>query len=190
MPSTIRDLNELAAPATNDYLIVSDTSDVVDRDKKLLVGKFPLKNGTPVAGRVTSWTDANQVQDAGYATTDVAKITGSNTFTGTQFATSFGCLQGASLASGTAISIVAASGLFIIALSNRAQSGGIFAFRTAATIYCTTLVAGTDLNVVNGVLNGSTGAAGKLNVGVHTDGRIYIENQLGTTQSVRLLIIA
>lgn len=74
MPSTVRDLNELTAPAANDFVLVADISDVVDKDKKMLVGKFPLKNGTPTAARVASWTDANQIQDAGFATTEVARL--------------------------------------------------------------------------------------------------------------------
>lgn len=35
MPSTIRDLTELTVVATDDYLLISDTSDVVNRDKRI-----------------------------------------------------------------------------------------------------------------------------------------------------------
>lgn len=72
MPSTVRDLNELTAPAANDYFLVADTSDVVDKDKKMQLGKVPFKNGTPIAGRLARWTDANQVEDAGIASSAVA----------------------------------------------------------------------------------------------------------------------
>src|SRR5436190_7097850 len=35
MPSTIRDLTELTAVAADDYFLVSDTSDVTNRDKRI-----------------------------------------------------------------------------------------------------------------------------------------------------------
>lgn len=37
MPSTIRDLTELTAVATDDYMLISDTSDVTNRDKRISV---------------------------------------------------------------------------------------------------------------------------------------------------------
>lgn len=76
MPSYITNLNELTAPAANDYVLVSDTSDSLDKDKKMLLAKMALKNGTPTAGRVVSWTDANQVQEASYLAADVVRETG------------------------------------------------------------------------------------------------------------------
>lgn len=76
MPAYVSNLNELTAPAANDYVLVSDTSDAVDRDKKMQLAKMAIKNGTPTAGRLASWTDANFLQDAGFLTTDVVRKTG------------------------------------------------------------------------------------------------------------------
>jgi len=47
-------------------------------------GTAVLKSGTPLAGRVASWTDASQVQDAGFAASDVAKKNTANIFDGLQ----------------------------------------------------------------------------------------------------------
>lgn len=77
---TIQDLNELTAPAATDYFVVRDVSDVLDKDKKMLLGKVALKSGTPTAGRVASWTDANQVQDGGFAASDIARLSIAQTF--------------------------------------------------------------------------------------------------------------
>jgi hypothetical protein len=73
MASYVANLNELTAPVFNDFVLVSDTSDSVDTDKKMQLVKLAIKNGTPTAGRLVSWTDANQVQDAGFAIADLAR---------------------------------------------------------------------------------------------------------------------
>src|SRR4030095_14032428 len=62
---TIRDLNELTTPAATDYLLVADTSDLVDKDKKMLMSKVVMKSGTPLAGHAATWLDANTLQDGG-----------------------------------------------------------------------------------------------------------------------------
>lgn len=69
---TIAELNELTTPDVDDYLVVRDMSDVTDKDKKMKVGTFPYKFGTPVAGRVARWKDANTVEDAGFLAADIA----------------------------------------------------------------------------------------------------------------------
>lgn len=76
MTSYIADLNELTAPAANDFVLVRDVSDLTDRDKKMQLQKLAMKNGSPTAGRLASWTDVNQVQDAGFLATDVARKSG------------------------------------------------------------------------------------------------------------------
>ena len=67
---TVRDLNELTAPVGTDYVLVADTSDLVDKDKKMQLSHLPLKSGTPTAGHVATWLDANTVQDGGTVLTD------------------------------------------------------------------------------------------------------------------------
>lgn len=47
-------------------------------------GTAALKTGAPTAGRVASWSDANTVQDAGYAATDVARLSVAQTFAANQ----------------------------------------------------------------------------------------------------------
>ena len=79
---TISDLNELTVPAADDYMLVRETSDLVDRDKKMKLGQLAFKAQTPaaVAGRVASWKDANTLQDAIIATTDLARLSVANSF--------------------------------------------------------------------------------------------------------------
>lgn len=47
-------------------------------------GTVALATGTPSAGNVADWSDANTVQDAGFAASDVARLSQANTFAGTQ----------------------------------------------------------------------------------------------------------
>ena len=47
-------------------------------------GTAAFKTGAPTAGRVASWSDANTVQDAGYAATDVARLSVAQTFAANQ----------------------------------------------------------------------------------------------------------
>jgi hypothetical protein len=88
MPSTIRDLTELTAVAVDDYLLISDTSDLTNRDKRISTANLQLgvakKTGTPVAGRVASWADANTVNDGGFATSDIARLSQAQTFAAAQ----------------------------------------------------------------------------------------------------------
>ena len=76
MPAYVADLTELTLPAANDFMLVSDTSDPTNRDKKMQLQRVALKTGTPVAGRLASWTDANQIQDGGFLVSDFARKTG------------------------------------------------------------------------------------------------------------------
>ena len=48
----------------------------------------------------------------------------------------------------------------------------------------TAIAVGTNGTLSTGILTGTTGTDGKLNVSVHTDGMLYVENRRGSTQSV------
>jgi len=108
MPSTVRDLTELTTVADGDYLLISDTSDVVNRDKRITrlnlvganiygggsintngftltvptTGTAVIKSGNPTAGRVVEWLDSYRIQDSGIAAADVVKRIGTFTTAG------------------------------------------------------------------------------------------------------------
>lgn len=104
MPSTIRDLTELTTVAVDDYILISDTSDVTNRDKRISITNLQLPlphiSGTPVAGRVASWFSATTLQDAGFAASDVARLSQIQTQTGR---TTFQAATGATLAYGAIV---------------------------------------------------------------------------------------
>jgi hypothetical protein len=106
MPSTVRDLSELTTVDNADMLLISDTSDVVNRDKRIsrlnLVGtnisgggsiSMSSKNITipadgtvvmrsstaPVALQAVRWLDNNRIEDAGIAFDQMVRRTGSAT---------------------------------------------------------------------------------------------------------------
>jgi len=81
---TISDLNELTIPDPLDLMLVREASDLVDRDKKMKLGQLAFKAQTPVAlaNRVAAWKDANTLFDAGFAYTDVARLSQGQTYLG------------------------------------------------------------------------------------------------------------
>jgi hypothetical protein len=192
MPSTIRDLTELTAVAVDDYLLISDTSDVTNRDKRIsttnLLLNMARKAGTPVAGRVAGWADANTVNDGGFAISDIARLSLNNVFGGTQFMNggirSYSVsLNDASFAQTTPPGV---GGMVLVQCSNSNLVCGIANYRT--NTYMTSLIALANLVFTTGVLTGTTGTAGKVTVSTAgTD--IYIENRLGATRTITMLFI-
>ena len=82
-------------------------------------GTAALKTGTPTAGQVAQWDDANTVESAGFAASDVARLSQSNTFTvGNQQVT-------ASSASNQALRLKAAANPTVPVLDVRNSSDAI-----------------------------------------------------------------
>lgn len=70
-----------------------------------------------------------------------------------------------------------------------AGANGRFRARSFGSAFIENLdVDATVVNFTTGILNGTTGATGKLTISVHTDGRIYIENRLGAEKNISLAI--
>lgn len=66
----------------------------------------------------------------------------------------------------------------------------IAAFRASTVGYIGGIVTGADYTLTAGTaLTGTTGSDGKINVSSHTDGKIYIENRLGTSGVFYYLVI-
>lgn len=80
MGSSIATLNELTVIAIDDYLLVHDTSDLLDQDKRIsqtnLMASYSVRSGTPTAGRVASWITPTSIGDSGIAVTQLAQKTG------------------------------------------------------------------------------------------------------------------
>jgi hypothetical protein len=80
MGSSIASLNELTVIAVDDYLLVHDTSDLLDQDKRIsqtnLMASYSARSGTPTAGRVASWITPTTIGDSGVAVSQLAQKTG------------------------------------------------------------------------------------------------------------------
>jgi hypothetical protein len=78
--STIRDLTELTTVAPDDYFLVSDTSDVVNRDKRIsrtnILTGMVSRVGSPVGGHVAVWTDGVSIQGSGIPFAQMAQKSG------------------------------------------------------------------------------------------------------------------
>lgn len=73
-------------------------------------------------------------------------------------------------------------GWVAVNVAGSAARSDLFNYRAASGPVCTKLgTASTDVNVTTGALTGTTGAASKITVSAHTDGKIYVENRTGNT---------
>lgn len=82
---------------------------------------------------------------------------------------------------GTAVGTVSVSDL-----TNAVESGS-FIFKTSVPI-CTQRFGTSNMARTTGPLAGTTGTDAKLTVSCHTDGKIYIENRLGSTRTIAYLV--
>jgi hypothetical protein len=206
MPSTIRDLTELTTVAVDDYLLISDTSDTSNRDKRISTANLqlalPKKSGTPVAGRVAGWLDANTLNDGGFAISDIARLSVAQTFinqptfsSGAIFTLNLGMaahmgLQGAveTLADQTAVLInnLGNNGVIILSSSNRTGVSALICFRANSSPFCQ-ILGQPSANLVETtlvVLNGTTGTNGKATFSATASpAQCYLENRLGASLS-------
>ena len=63
-----------------------------------------------------------------------------------------------------------------------AAMGAVISFdAVTSTASCFMIAGHSSIETRTGVLSGTTGTDGKITISAHTDGKIYIENRLGTT---------
>lgn len=61
-------------------------------------------------------------------------------------------------------------------------SGAVISFdAVTGTAHCFKVAGSADIETRTGALSGTTGTDGKITISAHTDGKVYIENRLGTT---------
>lgn len=199
MPSTIRDLSELTTVAIDDYLLISDTSDTTNRDKRISTANLqlalPKKSGTPVAGRVAGWLDANTLSDGGFAISDIARLSVAQTFLN-QPTFNAGMIMAArqgligtieTLADQTAVLInnLGNNGVIILSSSNRISVSALICFRANSSPFCQILAQPSTLVETSlAVLNGTTGTNGKATFSATVSpAQCYLENRLGASLS-------
>lgn len=73
--------------------------------------------------------------------------------------------------------------------SNHGNASGLFIYRTSSTLFCSIIAQkASSIEVTTGVLTGTTGTDNRLTVSTHTDGKIYIENRMGLTVSLNVIL--
>ncbi len=78
--------------------------------------------------------------------------------------------------------------MLVYAVGSEGTTYGLVLFNTD-TPTVTSISAGSALAVTTGVLAGTTGTDTKLTISAHTDGKVYIENRLGSTKTVKYTLI-
>ena len=95
------------------------------------------------------------------------------------------------LANDTATSISTGNFIFsgAIIVTVGTTQYGMYAVRAASTPAITQIITpSANINATTGVLTGITGVAGKFTVSAAADGKIYLENRLGSAQNVNITL--
>jgi hypothetical protein len=68
---------------------------------------------------------------------------------------------------------------------------GMFVVRAASTPAITQMITpSSNINAITGALAGTTGTSGKFTVSAASDGKIYLENRLGSAQNVNITLMS
>ena len=82
------------------------------------------------------------------------------------------------------------TGVAYVIVEGKTQYSGVVMFLVAAGGAETVLIGGgADFEVATGALAGSTGSDAKVTLSAHTDGKLYVENRSGATQTISLKIV-
>ncbi len=76
-------------------------------------------------------------------------------------------------------------GMLVITIAGATASSALVLYRAAGGPVCANLsAAAANMTFTTGVLAGTTGTDVRFNISAHTDGKIYMENRLGSAQNV------
>lgn len=145
-------------------------------------GTAALKDGTPAAGNLAMWADADTVEDAGVALTDVPLLDAIQTWTAVQTFPNFKTGQ-IVLSPDTATTVTPLNTTLCLFVLYPLTGGGggynaMVAFRADGSASVTArLLMGANAATTTGVLNGTTGDSNTVTISPHTDGQLYIENR-------------
>lgn len=144
-------------------------------------GTAALKTGTPTAANLAAWADANTLQDAGVALTDVPLLGTAQTWTATQTFSAIRTGDTGPMADDQVVvlSSVPNPCMILFFPTSGATPSVIASFRPAAP--GSQLVATNNdaqVTVTTGVLTGTTGTDGDVNLSC-SDGSVYVENRRG-----------
>lgn len=102
------------------------------------------------------------------------------------------CFFNSQVADDTAIVIdlhkLAFSGILMVTLGT--ANYGLFAIRAAGTPAMQPITVSANVNSTTGALTGTTGTDAKATVSVSSDGKVYVENRLGSAQNVSVTVLA
>ena len=78
-------------------------------------------------------------------------------------------------------------GVLVVTAAGAAAQTAMVLYRAAGGPVCANIgAAAANMTFSTGVLAGTTGTDVKLNISAHTDGKVYVENRLGSAQNIRL----
>lgn len=188
-------LTQLAGtPAANDLLMmvdVSDTTMAASGTNKKLPASYVARsgaNGTLITGDGKVLTVP--------ATGTAALLDAANAFAARQTMPALATANIDNLADDTAVNFTPAAAQGILMIWPRIGSGttatrvAIIHFRAAGTPHCQILVQGAaQIESSTTPLAGTTGTDGRLTVSAASDGKLYVENRIGSLQALSYLII-
>lgn len=165
-------------------------------------GTAALKTGTPTAGQVAQWDDANTVESAGFAASDVARLSQTNTFTNTNVfngnVIANAPISGYRYASGSVdlnddaigtIPNVGDRGMMLVFTNSGSTEAALVAYRTTATNGFAAVLAQTS-NIMEGIYGAgspvfSAATDGRIAIYAGQDGVLSVINRRGGARGVR-----
>ena len=78
-------------------------------------------------------------------------------------------------------------GTLVVTAGGQTSTTALVLYRASSGPICANIgAAAASMTFTTGVLSGTTGTDVRLNISAHTDGKVYIENRLGSAQNIRL----
>jgi hypothetical protein len=190
VPATGTAALKTGAPTVGNVASWSNANTV--QDAGYLATDVARKTGTPTVGNMASWSNANTVQDAGFLASDVPRLSQINTFAFQVNAPAY-MTTTVTINDSAFYSFVpfTTSGMIMLCCNNDATVGLFAIWRTGSAAYVTSISAGSNVNVVNTALTGTSGATGKVTVGCSSGtGMLYVENRRGASLIFKIMILA
>lgn len=157
-------------------------------------------NGLSVQGNFTAGEQlintANAATYAVFLAGNVQGAVANNPLSSAQFTqvkSSSQISYGANIANDGVYSFTLGTSGAVIIVSGTGTSGncGVIAvYPNAPTASCSAISIQANMAVTTGVLNGTTGSPGAITVSAATDGKIYIENRLGSSLNTQIQVLA
>ncbi len=181
------DVNSGSAVSGVDYFIIREDSKAATSSPDLSSPLYAVKYDFPYNNANPQWLQSPSAFSVNYPIIFPA------TFANTQyqFLMADDTAQAITVPNATSESAPGTNyGFYVITVAGAAASSDLIGYRANTSPACFKIgSASTDIDVTTGVLTGTTGVNGKFTVSAATDGKVYLENRLGSSLYVNMAFL-